>query len=73
MLVVSWNDVIERIAIIGHQVALLTITVELNLGCVNFVNGYQVVLTIDLDSDLILVVLSGCNLCIGRELGGRCS
>lgn len=38
VLVVTWVDIVERIAIIRHQVALLTITVKLERLRVNLVD-----------------------------------
>ena len=63
VLMVAWNDVVMRVAIIGDQVALVTIAVKLNLRWVNGIFVYQVVLTIDLNSDFaVLVVESGSQL-----------
>lgn len=57
MQVVTWNDIIVGVAIIGHQVALVAVTVKLDLGWINSIDWHQVIHAINLDSDLVLVVL----------------
>lgn len=59
MQVVAWNDIIVGVAIVGHQVALVAVTVKLDLGWINSIDWHQVIYAINLDSDLVLVVL-GC-------------
>ena len=38
MLVVTWHNIIVRIAVVGYQIATFSITVELDLGRVNLIN-----------------------------------
>ena len=57
VLMITWNDVVMRVAIIWDQVALVTIAVKFNLGWVDSILVYQVILTINLDSDLALLIV----------------
>ena len=62
VLVIAGHDVIMRVAIVGYQVTLIPITVKLDLGWVDLVDGQQDVLTIHLDPDLMFILLSCCEL-----------
>ena len=50
-------DVVMRVAIIWDQIALVTIAIKLNLRWVDSILVYQVILTIDLDSDFALLIV----------------
>lgn len=67
VLVITWNDVVVWVTIVGHQVALLTVALKLSLIRVDLVDRHQVVHSIHLNSDLVLVLLSGCDLLSGRQ------
>ena len=67
MSVIAWHNVVVWVTIVGHQVARFAITFKLSLIRVDLVNRHQEVLSIHLNSDLVVVMLGSCDLGISSR------